>query len=149
MILSRFVWFVLFAVLGFLTVWTSVQALRARDSKNWPTTNGVVTAFYGCPTYTYRVGGTTYTNSDASCNEFFHSFLSTQNSSKYAVRYPLEAKVTVHYHPGDPSIAALETEFDSSVVKQIVVLGGFTILFAAGFFFGWPLRGRVRWPVGG
>jgi len=137
------IWLLMFSVWLLVTIWTSVQAWRAHSSKYWPTTDGIVIAFYGTPDYQYSVGGKSYTSSYVSCNEFFNGDLFVSNSSKYAVRYPLQAKVKVHYSPGDPSLAALETAFDSRIIGAIAVLVLVTTLCFAGFVFGWRLRGRV------
>jgi hypothetical protein len=67
-------------------------------------------------------------NDVASCNEF--CYVAMRNSSKYAVRYPLNGTVTVHYHPTKPELAVLETQFDSSA---LLPLGG--MLFSASFAF--------------
>jgi hypothetical protein len=105
-----------------------------------------VIAFYGTPNYRYLVGGRSYTGSYVSCNEFFNEYLGIQNSSKHAVKYPLDAKVDVHYCPRNPALAVLETEFDSKILIAVAVLLLMTGLCAAGLLFGWPLRGRLRWP---
>jgi len=145
---SRLIWLFLFGLLSLIAGFTSVQAWHARQSKGWPTVTGTVVSFPGGPTYQYSVGGKRYEASYVSCNEFFGSGGSVKNSSRYAVRYPLDGKITVHYCPSDPARAALETEFDSSVLKFIAVVGLFACLCAAGFVFGWPIRfgSRSRWP---
>jgi len=119
------------------------QVWRAHDSKNWPTTEGVVFAFYETPNYRYTVVGKTYTNSYASCNELFNFNWSIRNSEKYAVRYPLEAKVPVRYRRTKPSLAVLETKFDSS---GIFIVGGLVLInlvFIVGFVFGGRIPGRL------
>ncbi len=137
------IWLLLFSVWLLVTLWTSVQAWRAYNSKYWPTTDGVVIAFYATPDYKYSVGGKSYTNSYVSCNEFFNGDLFVSNSSKYAVTYPLQAKVKVHYCPSEPSLAALETAFDSRIIGAIAVLVLVSAVCFAGFVLGWPLRVRV------
>jgi hypothetical protein len=128
-------------LLGFVTVVLSVQVWLAYTSRHWPTTGGVVVAFYETPEYKYSVSGQSYTNSYASCNELFNRLCSIRNSSKYAVKYPLGAKVTVRYCPNRPGVAVLETEFDFSGFILVVALVLITSLFAAGFGCGW--RGRL------
>ena len=140
---SRVIWLFMFSVWLLVSVLISVQAWRAHNSKYWPTTDGVVIAFYGTPEYRYSVAGKSYSGSYVSCNEFFDGGLFVSNSSKYAVRYPVQAKVKVHYRPGDPSLAALETAFDSRIIGAIAVLVLMTALCFAGFVFGWRLRRRV------
>jgi len=141
-ITSRAVWFLLAVILGSVAALFSVQAYRAFTSKNWPVTNGVVVAFYETPQYRYSVGGRTYTNGVASCNEFWSSYVAIRNSSKYAVRYPLNGTVKVHYHPKKPELAVLETQFDSSVLLPIGGMLFFGLICFLGFLFGWPLGSR-------
>jgi hypothetical protein len=112
--LSRAIWLLQFIVWGFVTVLFTMQVWLAHSSRNWPTTSGVVIAFYETPEYRYLVGGRIYTNSYGSCNELFNKWWSVRNSSKYAVRYPLDAKVTVRYCPKRPDLAVLETDVDRS-----------------------------------
>jgi hypothetical protein len=144
-ILSRLVWLFMFSMVSLATVLFSVQAWRAHDSKHWPTTDGVVVSFYERPNYQYSVGGTSYTASHVSCNEFFDRYLSIRSSPEYAVRYPLQAKVSVHYYHSNPALAVLETTFDSSILIAIAVLALVTGLCFAGFLFGWRLRPRLPW----
>jgi len=141
----RLLWLFMFSAWLLVTVVTSVQAWGAYTARNWPITDGVVTAFYGTPDYSYSVGGTSHTSSYVSCNEFFTPDLFVQNSAKYAVRYPLQAKVKVHYCPGKPTLAALETTFDFRIIPALGVLALVTALCFAGFIFGWRSRVSV-WP---
>ena len=133
--IGRIVGLFVLLLIGFASALWARQVWYAHDSSNWPTTNGVVFAFYETPNYRYTVAGRTYTNSYASCNELFHWNWSIRNSEKYAVRYPLEAKVVVHYHRNKPSRAVLDTRFDSSgfyivaalVVTNLVLISGFVV----------------------
>jgi len=145
-ILPRIVWLIWFIVLLVLTAALSVGGWRAYVCRRWPTAEGTVIGFYGTPDYRYVVDGRGYTNSKVSCNEFFNDQLWAQNSSKNAVRYPPGAKVSVHYYPGNPMISALETKFDSRIIVVVVLLFLMTGLCGAGFVFGWPLHGYLRWP---
>jgi hypothetical protein len=129
-------WLILILLIGFASALWVRQIWRAHDSKNWPTTEGVVVAFYETPNYKYKVAGQTYTSSYASCNELFMSNVAIQNSEKYAVRYPLQAKVLVHYSPKKPSLAVLETKFDSAGIVIVCVLVLVNLAFIAGFVFG-------------
>jgi len=145
-IISRIIWLLLAILVGFVTVSLSRQVWLAYTSKNWPTTPGVVVAFYGTPDYMYSVSGATYTNKYASCNELFDSLWFARHSSAYAQRYPLGAKVEVHYNPKRPEVAVLETKFDSSGIVLVVVLASITSIFVAGFIFGWRFKpGSRRW----
>ena len=146
-VMRRIVWLFMLTVWLFVTVLISVQAWRAHNSHGWPTTGGIVIAFFETPNYRYFVGGKSYTGSYVSCNEFFTGYLSIRNSAKYAVRYPLQAKVSVHYCPSNPALAVLETAFDSSIIIAIGVLVLVTGLCFAGFLFGWRLRPRVPWGL--
>jgi hypothetical protein len=144
---SRIIWLFLFVVLTSITALLGREAYLASTSKHWPVTDGVVTAFHETPHYRYTVGGSNHLGSHVSCNEFFDHFLSARNSEKYSVRYPLDAKVTVHYHPRKPQLAVLETEFDPSVLKVVAVLLLLCLLCAVGFYRGWRFRsgrGRIR-----
>ena len=145
---SRLTWLFLFAVLSLVTAWLTLQAWRACNSKYWPTTTGTVIAFYGTPDYRYSVAGRNHVSSYVSCNELFNGGLWVDNSSKNAVKYPLNSTVTVHHHPRRPTIAVLDTKFDPTVWIAVVVLFAMAGVCAAGFIFGWRLRSRRRfwWP---
>jgi hypothetical protein len=144
--IPRLIWLFLIVAFGTVTILFSVQVWRAATSKHWPTTPGVVFAFYETPNYKYSVDGRDYTNSHASCNEFFNSTWSAPYSSKYAERYPLGAKVTVHYYPERPDVAVLETNFDRSGIIIVAAFGLLTSFCVAGFVFGWRGRYRVTLP---
>ena len=90
--------------------------------------------------YQYTVNRTTYISDNVSCNELFGFSKALTDSEKYSVRYPLQANVTVHYHPTKPVIGVLETKFDPSAWKQIALLTTITFLCALGFAIG----GRPR-----
>ena len=82
-------------------------------------------------------------NDVASCNEF--CYVAMRNSSKYAVRYPLNGTVTVHYHPTKPELAVLETQFDSSALLPLGGMLFFSLICFLGFLFGWRFRSRSSW----
>ena len=140
--LSRIIWLFLFILLALVTGLVSLQVWRAYTARDWPTTPGVVVAFYETPNYKYSVGGRNYTNSYGSCNELFNSLWSMRNSAKYAVRYPLDAKVVVHYCRSRPGLAILETKFDASGLFVVMGLVLMTSVCCAGLVFGWRLRFR-------
>jgi hypothetical protein len=144
--LSRLIWLFLFIIWGFAAVVLSVQVWLAYTSKNWATTPGVVVAFYETPEYRYSVGDHTYTNSYGSCNELFNRLWAVRNSSKYAARYPLDAKVAVRYCPQRPGLAVLETDFDRSGIIIAGALVLVTSLCLAGLVFGWRF-GRGGLPI--
>lgn len=123
-----------------MTIVLGLEVAHAYASKNWPETQGVVVAFYATPEYKYSVNGRTYSSSYASCNELFSYGWILQNSSKYALEYPLGAKVTVHYCPRKPALAVLETRLDFSGYILVAILACVTSICAAGFVFGWRLR---------
>jgi len=141
--LARVIWLLFSVIFGSVAVLFAVQVSLAYTSRNWPTTSGIVVAFYETPEYKYSVAGTTYTNSCASCNELFDRNWSIRNSSKYAVRYPLGAKVDVHYSPKRPGVAVLETKFDRSEILIVLGLVLATSVCVAGVVFGWRFRGRL------
>jgi hypothetical protein len=118
-----------------------IGGYRAANSKSWPVAQATVVAFRAKPNYQYTVGGNTYTSDNVSCNELFGWSKELTDSEKYAVRYPLNGKVTVHYHPNKPEIAVLETKFDPGIFwKQLGLMSVVTLMFGFGMFFG----GRMR-----
>jgi uncharacterized protein (TIGR03435 family) len=111
----------LFIVIGLVAVgigiWTLAKSIR---SEQWPVTEGIIqsaemkshqgskggTTYSAEVTYAYQVAGTSYTGDKVSIGQM-------SSSSEYAHgilnRYPVGKKVSVHYPPGDPSDAVLET----------------------------------------
>ena len=137
---SRFLWaVVLFALLG---TFFGLQAYRANTCKGWPVTEGVVVAYYGKPNYRYSVGGVSHIGTRVSCNEFFlgRNSSAAKNGDRYLATYPLGGSVKVHYDPGRPEIAVLETNFDSGILKVIGVILLVCLLCAVGFKQGWRWR---------
>ena len=98
-------------------VWLLAKSLRA---EHWPVTGGTIqsaemkshsgnghgTAYSAEVTYSYQVAGTTYTGGKVAIGQM-------SASADYARgilnRYPVGKQVSVHYSPGDPSDAVLET----------------------------------------
>jgi uncharacterized protein (TIGR03435 family) len=111
----------LFIVVGLVVagigVWIFAKSLRA---EHWPVTDGIVqsaemkshsgnhggTTYSAEVTYSYQMAGTSYTGDKVSIGQM-------SSSSEYAReilnRYPVGKNVSVHYLPGDPSDAVLET----------------------------------------
>lgn len=111
----------LFIVIGLVAAgvgfWMIIKSYR---SEHWPVVAGVVqsaemkshsgtkggTTYSAAVTYTYQVGGVSYAGDKVSIGEM-------SSSSEYArgilSQYPAGKKVSVHYAPGDPSEAVLET----------------------------------------
>jgi len=111
----------LFVVIGLVAVgigiWTLVKSIR---SEHWPVTDGIIQSaemkshegskggvtYSADVTYTYQVAGESYTGDKVSIGQM-------SSSSEYARgildRYPVGKKVSVHYPPGDPADAVLET----------------------------------------
>jgi hypothetical protein len=111
----------LFIVIGLVAVgigiWILAKSIR---SEHWPVTDGIVqsaemkshsgskggTTYSTDVTYTYQVAGMSYTGDKVSIGQM-------SSSSEYARgilnRYPVGKKVSVHYAPGGPSDAVLET----------------------------------------
>ena len=139
---SRIVWLIFLLVPGFLLVVLSVGASRAMHSKHWPTTEGVVIAYQEDPNYRYSVAGHAYVGSQVSCNRFVSSTADRKNTERNVARYYLGARVTVYYDPNKPSVAALETDFDSSIFIAIAALLLFCVFGGFGFIRGW------RWRLG-
>jgi hypothetical protein len=137
---SRLVWLLFLLLFGLVAAFLSLQSYRAMTSRNWPTTEGVVFAYYDAPNYRYTVGGLSRTSSVVSCNEF--TGLTRRNGERNVARYPLNSTVKVHYHPGKPELAVLETDFDASAFKVIGVVLVVCLICLAGVYRGW------RWRVG-
>jgi hypothetical protein len=111
----------LFIVIGLVAVgigiWTLAKSLR---SEHWPVTDGIVQSaemrshegkhgnltYSAEVTYSYQVAAASYTGDKVSIGQM-------SSSSEYAQgilnHYPVGKKVSVHFSPGDPSDAVLET----------------------------------------
>jgi uncharacterized protein DUF3592 len=111
----------LFIAIGLVAVGIGIWILsKSLRSEHWPVTDGIIqstemkshegskggTTYSADVTYTYQVAGTGYTGDKVSIGQM-------SSSSEYARgilnRYPVGKKVSVHYSPGDPSDAVLET----------------------------------------
>ncbi len=128
-----------FIVIGLVAVgigiWTLAKSIR---SENWPVTDGVIqsaemksheeseggTTHSAEVTYTYQVAGTSYTGDKVSIGQM-------SSSSEYAQgilnRYPAGKRVSVHYLPGDPSDAVLETGIHGGTWISLGVGTAFTL----------------------
>ena len=123
------------SITGICAVLVVIGGCRASDSKNWPVTQGTVIAFRAAPNYQYTVGSGNFTNDNVSCNELFGLSTVMTDSKKYAVRYPLNGKVTVHYHSIRPDISVLETKFNSATFwKDIALFAVFVLVFCSGIW---------------
>jgi hypothetical protein len=141
---ARFICLLACSITGLVAVLVILGGCRASDSKNWPTTQGTVIAFRATPNYQYTVASGNFTNDYVSCNELFGLSRELTDSEKYAVRYPLNATVTVHYHPTKPDISVLETKFDSSTFwRDTAVLSVIVLVFGYGLVFGVTWRRSV------
>ena len=129
----------LFIVIGVVTagvgLWMIIKSYR---SEHWPVVEGVVqsaemkshsgskggTTYSAEVTYGYRVGGMGYTGDKIAVGQM-------SASSEYARgilnRYPVGKKVSVHYAPGDPSEAVLETGIHGGVWISLGVGTAFTL----------------------
>jgi len=114
-----FLWgFIVIGAVSFgIGCWTFYRSVR---SESWPTTEGVIesaemkshsggedgTTYSAEVAYSYRVAGENYEGEKVSIGQM-------SSSSGYARgilnHYPVGKKVSVHYAPGDPSEAVLET----------------------------------------
>jgi len=111
----------LFIVIGLASagagVWMLAKSLR---SEHWPSTSGIVRSaemkshsgnhgsrtWSAEVTYTYQVAGTDYTGDKVSIGAMSSS---SESARGILNRYPAGKNVSVHYSPGDPSEAVLET----------------------------------------
>ena len=111
----------LFIVVGLVAVgigsWILAKSIR---SEHWPVTDGIIQSaemkshqgnkggmtYSAEVTYTYQVAGTGYTGDKVSIGQMSSS---TEYARGILNRYPVGKKVSVHYLPGDPADAVLET----------------------------------------
>ena len=129
----------LFIVIGLVTAGVGVSMmLKSFRTEHWPVTDGVVqsadmkshsgskggTTFSAEVTYSYRVGDISYTGDKIAVGQM-------SSSSEYARgilnRYPVGKKVSVHYAPGEPSEAVLETGIHGGVWICLGVGTAFTL----------------------
>jgi uncharacterized protein (TIGR03435 family) len=130
----------LFVLIGLVTVGIGIWLLaKSVRSGQWPVTNGIIrsaelkshqgnkggTTYSAEITYTFQVGGATYEGDKVSIGQM-------SSSSDYARgilnRYPAGKKVSVHYPPGDPSDAVLETGIHGGTWICLGAGTGFTLL---------------------
>jgi len=128
----------LFIVIGLVAVgvgvWLLIKSLRAEQ---WPVADGIVqsaemkshsgddsTTYSAEVTYAYQVAGATYTAGKVAIGQM-------SASAEYAQgilnRYPVGKKVSVHYSPGDPSDAVLETGIHGGIWICLGVGTAFTL----------------------
>ncbi len=116
----------LFIVIGLVALaaggWMFVKTLRANQ---WPVTDGVILTaemkahsgengdtYSPEVTYRYQVNGSSYTGEKIAIGQMSSS---TGYAQGVLNRYPVGQKVSVHYSPGDPSAAVLETGIHGGV----------------------------------
>ncbi len=143
----------LFVVIGLVAVgigiWTLAKSIR---SEHWPVTDGIIqsaemkshqgskggTTYSAEVTYTYQVTGTSYTGDKISIGQM-------SSSSEYARailnRYPVGKTVSVHYLPGNPSDAVLETGIHGGTWICLGVGTAFTLF---GIMFLQIIRAAIR-----
>jgi uncharacterized membrane protein HdeD (DUF308 family) len=148
----------LFIVIGLVAVgvgvWMMVKSLR---TEHWPVTDGVVqsaemkshsgskggTTYSAEVAYTYQVADARYSGDKVSIGQM-------SSSSEYAQgilnRYPVGKKVSVHYAPGDPSEAVLETGIHGGTWICLGVGTAF-VLFGAMFLQIQRAAARTQVPV--
>lgn len=116
----RTVGFGLLLVIGAVVTWVLLRrAKRGLDSRNWPTTSGIVRASgvtidrredrttHGATiVYEYRVGGTTQVGDKRSFSDYRSS--SGRRAYRIVAQYPVGSRVTVYYHPRKPELSVLE-----------------------------------------
>ena len=129
----------LFIAIGLATVGVGVWLLiRSLRTEHWPVTNGIIQSaemkshegskggrtYSPEVTYSYRVAGASYTGDKVAIGQM-------SSSSEYAQgilnRYPVGKKVSVHYSPGDPSDAVLETGIHGGIWICLGVGTAFTL----------------------
>jgi hypothetical protein len=140
---SRFIWLLLLIVFALFSVFFGSNSWLAYTSNHWPTTDGLVVTFYGTPNFRYSVAGATYIDSHVSCNELVEGYSPIKYSATYATKYPLNARVVVHYCPGKPALAVLETVFDPACLIYVAIFSLMSLLCMAGIIFGWQIRFRL------
>ena len=110
----------LFIVIGLVAVGAGARLLiRSIRSERWPVTDGIIrsaemksqdssdgTTYSAEVTYGYQVAGTSYTGNKVSIGPMSSS---AEHAQGILNRYPVGKTVSVHYRPGDPSDAVLET----------------------------------------
>ncbi len=111
----------LFILIGLVTVGIGIRiCAKSLRSEHWPVTEGIVqtaemkehsgadsgSTYSAEVTYRYQVAGTTYTGDKISIGAMSASAGYAQGILR---RYAVGQKVSVHYSPGDPAEAVLET----------------------------------------
>ena len=142
----------LFIVIGLIAVGAGVSLLvKSLRSEHWPVTDGVILTaevkahsgkhgdtYSAEVTYSYRVNGSGYTGKKLAIGQI-------SSSSSYAQgvlqRYPVGKKVSVHYSPGDPREAVLETGIHGGIW---ICLGVGTAFVLAGALFLQIIRAAAR-----
>jgi uncharacterized protein (TIGR03435 family) len=130
----------LFIVIGLAAVgvggWLLIRSIR---TEHWPVTDGIVQSaelkshsgnhggvtYSAEVTYSYKVAGASYTGDKVSIGQM-------SSSSEYARgilnRYPVGRKISVHYSPGDPADAVLETGIHGGMWICLGVGTAFTLV---------------------
>lgn len=122
------------AVLG-VGVFTAIKSLR---TESWLVTEGMVQSselksdssgegratYSAAVTYTYQVGGVSYTGEKVSIGQMSASSSYAQEILR---RYPVGKKILVHYAPADPAEAVLETGIHGGTWICLAVGTAFTL----------------------
>jgi hypothetical protein len=117
-------------------VWLLTKSLR---TEHWPVTDGIVqsaeveshsgneggTTYSAKVTYSYQVAGATYTAGKVAIGQMSAS---AEYAQEIRNRYPAGKKVSVHYSPGDPPDAVLETGIHGGMWICFGVGAAFTLL---------------------
>jgi hypothetical protein len=148
----------LFIVIGLVAVgvgvWILTKSLRA---ENWPVTDGLIqsaemkshqgskggTTYSAEVTYTFQVAGTGYTGNKVAIGQMSAS---AEYARRILDRYPVGKKISVHYAPGDPADAVLETGIHGGVW---ICLGVGTLFTLIGSLFLQISRAAARAQVPG
>ena len=129
-------------------------AQKARASRAWPTTQGVVVATSvditidndGNDTYTpivryrYVVNGKTYESKRMTFGGHT-AFSNDFDAEAFLKDYPVNAPVTVHYNPADPAEAVLDTSASNG--RALMFIGGFFVFIGLALMVGYVSMWRL------
>jgi hypothetical protein len=140
-----------------ILVWDIGKLQQARNSRDWPQVEGIVThssidkrerEHRPHIVYTYTVGGTAYTSSQISF-DLFDKPGGQGRIDSIMVRYPVGREVIVYYDPADPTISVLEPEVYSPFLTPLLFAALFLIFGTGALLATWRQamqRGVVPQP---
>lgn len=123
------------AVCLFIACWAGGEAVNGLACQSWPQTTGTVTEstlqrienktgarFDAKIRYQYKIAGKTFT-----CDRIQFGSMAFKDAGAIQAKYPLNAKVDVHYEEANPDKATLETGFNNLAVLP-ALLGAIALL---------------------